>query len=455
MSGLFDRQVRRAYGDAPPTGAAWERLRAMVESAYVAADDHRRMVEHSLTVMSEELHQRNEELSRRVKSLREQASVLENLHDAALRVGPDGRIAECYAAASQLFGMATDDLVGRRLLDLARPVSPNDTEHEIRGALARTGRWHGDACFHRPDGSEGILAATLIVVPASHRARGHLLAVAEDVTERRRMDRQLQQAQKLDSIGQLAAGIAHEINTPAQYVTDNLQFLQDAFGTLRQACTAPLGDDAEAVADEIVPAIQQSLDGMQRIAAIVRGIKLFAHPGSGEKSAIDLNREIEATIAVSRNEWKYVADLEARLAPDLPMPPGYPGEIGSVVLNLIVNAAHAIADATQNGSTRRGNITVTTAVVDGHAEVRVTDDGGGIPAEIRSKVFDPFFTTKAVGKGTGQGLAICHRIVHEKHGGTIHFESVPGEGTTFIVRLPLAPATDTTTMGTAMEAEAA
>ncbi len=444
MHPLLQRQVRRAFGEAAPRGAEWERLIDVVSGAYLEADDQRRMVESSLRIMSDELHARNLELQVQLRAVAEQARVLENLHDAAIVLDHHGRVLECYAATFQLFGSGPEALVGRSLAELLRPADPGLTSAQVAAQLRRRGRWSGDTVFVRRDGVEGVLETTLLVFRRSGRTRRRVLAVARDVTERRQMDRQLLQSQKLDAIGQLAAGVAHEINTPAQYVADNLQYLEDAFGELASSCPeAHVADSALArITDEIPRAIAQSLEGMTRIADIVRGIKLFAHPGSGSKVPVDLNREVESTIAVTRNEWKYVADLDAELDPDLPFLPGFPGDIGHVVLNLIVNAAHAIGEKYGDGRDGRGHITVATRRAGAHAEIRVTDDGNGIPPAIQSRIFDPFFTTKAVGKGTGQGLALSQRIVHEKHGGTLLFESSPGRGTTFVVSLPLGPLDD-------------
>lgn len=284
----------------------------------------------------------------------------------------------------------------------------------------------------------------------------------EDVTERTRLQAQLLQAQKLESIGQLAAGIAHEINTPTQYIGDNNRFLQDAFRDLDGLLTevkrlAKLPDaagrcgalaqlaaraDLDYLLDEIPKAISQSLEGIDRVAGIVRAMKEFAHPGTPEKTPVDLNRAIQSTLTVARNEWKYVADLVTELDDHLPPVPCLPGEINQVVLNLVVNAAHAIGDVVSAGKFSKGQIRVATRADGDFVEIRVSDNGTGIPPEIHRKIFDPFFSTKGVGKGTGQGLAISHAVVVEKHGGTIAFETALGRGTTFIVRLPLQTGQD-------------
>jgi len=291
-------------------------------------------------------------------------------------------------------------------------------------------------------------------------------AVITDTTERKGLESQLLQSQKLEAIGQLAAGIAHEINTPAQYVGNNTQFIKGAFEdvlavieTLRgllakgKTCTLEAGDiaalqalmaerDIDYLTGEVPGAIAQTLEGVERISTIVRSVKQFAHPGLAVKAPADLNESMKSTATVSRNEWKYVAELDLDLDPALPFVVCMIGEINQVVLNLIINAAHAIADAKKLDPEREGRITLTTRHSPPWAEIRVRDTGTGIPAEVQAKIFDPFFTTKEVGRGTGQGLTISRSIVVEKHKGQLFFETTAGQGTTFVVRLPLEQTTE-------------
>ena len=297
-----------------------------------------------------------------------------------------------------------------------------------------------------------------------------IVGIIRDITDMKRAERdrsemeiQLRQAQKLEAIGQLAAGIAHEINTPAQYVSDNTRFLQDAFGDLLKTLETYNGllqSNREGIVDpslianveatiaeldlsylveEAPKALTQSLEGLDRISTIVRAMKEFSHPGGTEKQTIDLNHAIQNTITVCRNEWKYVAEISLDLDPTLPLVPCLPGDFNQVILNLVVNAAHAIADTMNNGEKRKGTIGISTRLDENWVEVRISDTGTGIPEQHRPKIFTPFFTTKGVGKGTGQGLAISHSVIVGKHGGTINFETEIGKGTSFIIRLPLHP----------------
>jgi signal transduction histidine kinase len=275
--------------------------------------------------------------------------------------------------------------------------------------------------------------------------------------DRQKMEVTLRHAQKLESVGQLAAGIAHEINTPTQFVNDNTKFLKDSFSDYQQLIeaydeilqkghTSPAGDeslenvhrlkhslDIDYLNEEIPLAIEQSLEGLQRIRKIVLAMKNFSHPGSDEKVLTDLNTAIETTLDVSRNEWKYVASISKQFDPDLPSVAVLPGELNQVFLNLIVNAAHAIEETGKE----QGEITIRTYVDGSYAVVEVSDDGCGIPTEIKERIFDPFFTTKEVGKGSGQGLAIVHSVVVEKHGGMMQVDSDNGKGSTFRIMLPL------------------
>lgn len=279
-----------------------------------------------------------------------------------------------------------------------------------------------------------------------------------DVSASRMMETELRAAQKLESLGRLSAGIAHEINTPVQFVSDSVHYIKEAFtsmadlvGVYRNATLGGLSANdreamasqarsADAMADtdyalENVPAaLDSALEGLGRIGTIVKSLKEFSHPDQMQKSAIDLNAAIRSTITIATNEYKHVAELRTDLG-DLGPVTCHGGEINQVILNLIVNAAHAIGDVVSR-TQQKGRITVKTWQEFGWVNVAVRDTGGGIPEDIREKIFDPFFTTKEVGRGTGQGLALARRIIVDKHGGDLLFETELGRGTEFILRLP-------------------
>jgi signal transduction histidine kinase len=306
------------------------------------------------------------------------------------------------------------------------------------------------------DQQRGALATAHV---ALHDANQQL---KREVEARALAELELRQAQKLESVGRLAAGIAHEINTPVQFVGDNLQFTKEAsadllalVGAYREAfraleagasitALAPGLAEAEArcdldyVIEHLPEALAQSETGIERITTIVRSVKDFAHPDRNEVKLVDLNAAVQSTLAIARFEYKDVADVVTELG-ELPPVACNGGEINQVILNLVVNAAHAIGDGVAAGRPR-GRIVVSTRYADGHTVVQIRDTGIGIPPEIHDRIFDPFFTTKEIGRGTGQGLAIAHAVVR-KHGGAISFASEVGVGTTFTIRLP-APGAD-------------
>jgi two-component system, NtrC family, sensor kinase len=283
--------------------------------------------------------------------------------------------------------------------------------------------------------------------------------IARDITEASRLQEELRIAQKLEAIGQLAAGIAHEINTPAQYVADNLTFFQEAFddlqpllralkeklgtqgGALEPEDVAELAElaeraDIDYLLEELPGAFQHAGAGIHQIRKIVLAMKDFSFPGE-DLDRVDLNKAIATTMTICRNEWKYHAEIETDLDPSLPEVMCVPAAINQVILNIVVNAAHAVADANEALGRSRGTITIRSRRVGGECQIEFEDSGTGIPDAVRERIFDPFFTTKKAGKGTGQGLAICHRIVVDGHGGTIRVDSKVGHGTTFTVRLPI------------------
>ncbi len=284
-----------------------------------------------------------------------------------------------------------------------------------------------------------------------------VIGVAADVTHVTTLEQQLAQATRLESIGQLAAGIAHEINTPVQYVSDNTRFMAETFGgvltALRSMEVLAAGEgpvaaelkttlaaiDLEFIAEEIPSALSQSLEGLGRVAQIVRAMKDFSHPGTG-RAAADLNRAVESTAQVSRNEWRYVATLDLDLSPDVGLVRCFEGELKQVLLNIVVNAAQAIAgERERTGGHILGSIEIRTERVDGGVRITVTDDGPGMPDDVKHRIFDPFFTTKPVGQGTGQGLSMAYAVIVQKHGGKLAVRSEPGAGSTFVIDLPDDP----------------
>ncbi len=381
----------------------------------------------------------------------------------SLLIGLDGedRVVLWNAQAEILLNCPSAAVIGRRLAEVDLPWEGERVADGIAASRADGDPVRIEDLFcARPGQDPRVLGLTVHPMAPGTDSPLALILMGADITERKQLEEQLAQAQKMEAIGHLAAGIAHEISTPAQFVGDNTQFLREAFGDLQQvlAVYAQLAEavrrdgareallkaldatiaeaDLEYLADEVPNAIAHILNGVERISKIVRSMKLFAHPGGEEKSPVDLNEAIESTIVITRNEWKYWAELTTAFDPGLPPVPCLRGEFNQVILNLITNAAHAIADAAKAGGEAKGRIHISTRACTGWAEIRIADTGTGIPEAIRHKVFDLFFTTKEEGRGSGQGLALAHAVIVEQLGGQLTFESLEGCGTTFILRLP-------------------
>lgn len=386
--------------------------------------------------------------------------LLATIPSLLIAVDLEERVTLWNAYAERTLGFAATDVLGNKLAECPLPWEWSRLDPAMNECLA-TGESRSveDLKYTTPTGQQGILGLGLHPIRVGRGLAGCLLFGA-DVTARKAMQSQLAHAQKLEAIGLLAAGIAHEINTPTQFVGDNTRFLKDAFGDImpllelittmanrawQGASTHDLLTQVEELAHradvpylvtEIPKAIEQSLTGLERVAKIVRAMKEFSHPGTEDMTYVDLNRALDSTITISRNEWKYVAEVETDFDEDLPPIPCIPGDLNQVFLNVIVNAAHAIRDVVGESREEKGRIRISTRRDGAWVEVRIADTGTGIPEDIQQRIFDPFFTTKEVGKGTGQGLALAHNIVTERHRGSIAVESVCGKGATFVIRLP-------------------
>ncbi len=289
----------------------------------------------------------------------------------------------------------------------------------------------------------------------------NFLAVKENITENIKMKNQLDLARKMEAIGQLAAGVAHEINTPMQFISDNTEFVANSFQSLSAALkemsekfyelldkeTAQKVNNAieeikekydwNFILEEIPAALEQSNEGIERVTKIIKTLKDFSHPSLDAKSRADINKAINDTVLISRNAWKYVAEMETNLSKEIPPVNCYVDKLNQAILNIIVNAAQAIEEKFGKNNSEKGLIKVETYKEDNFAVIKISDNGIGIPKENLDKIFDPFFTTKEVGKGTGQGLALVHDIIVNKHKGEIYVESEPKVGTVFTIKIPI------------------
>ena len=402
-----------------------------------------------------------------LKQVNYQNSMMLNwVNGAVITVDREGRVIQANKAALMALGWTEAEFIGRHQHDTIHHSQEDGSEYPYdfcpEFAAIEDGSSHhvnGDVFWHK-DGTS--FSADFIVCPTrndNNEITGAVMTF-RNLTEQRLQEAKRIQSMKLESIGELAAGIAHEINTPIQFIGSNISFLRDSFADLLQVIKAygRLRDELRGSAryDEIIKdiinieetadiayleeeapkAFAQTIDGVARVTKLVLGLKGFAHSGAGENmSEVDINEIITNSLIVCHNAYKYVAELATEFG-DLPTIKVFPGDIGQVIINMVINAAHAIAEQKEKTGAM-GAIKIRTSHDNSMVVIAISDNGGGIPENIRQRVFDPFFTTKKVGQGSGQGLAICRTLIHDKHRGEISFESTAGKGTTFYIRLPL------------------
>jgi PAS domain S-box-containing protein len=403
------------------------------------------------------------ESERELKRINEELDLLiSSLSSIIIGVSVKDRITHWNPFAEKVFDIKAEDIIGKQFAESGIKWNWKEVYEAIGNSVILEKSIRIDELrFEKSDGGSGILGLNINPLKRGGDIMEGFLILGRDITENKIIETQLLQTNKLEAIGQLAAGVAHEINSPLQYVGDNLRFLSKSFNgltgmleiikkisggvddhdfcrhSMKQADELSLKIKLPFLLEEMPKALEQSLDGVNRVSKIVQSMKAFSHPGTGAKMPANINKSIENTVTISRNEWKYDCELELILDPELPDVPCFESEFNQVILNLIVNAADAVHEAKLKDDNMAGLIRIFTTRDNGYVVIRVEDNGSGIPERIKKRIFDPFFTTKDVGKGTGQGLPISHSIIVEKHGGMLYFESEAGHGTTFYIKLPL------------------
>jgi PAS domain S-box-containing protein len=384
------------------------------------------------------------------------------INESLVVIDSKGKIKLVNEATCLMFGFESEELVGSTL-DVLLDDNVRWEDKMLVEEIIRDGSI--------PQTEIRMYSKNKVTIPASISGSvvlqggrfGGIIYLIYDLSNRKALEKGLVQARKLEAIGQLAAGIAHEINTPLQYIGDNTEFvnistqdlikvISDTDGFIKKLNNKEMSleeftenvqkvkeeADIEYLFDEIPKAMEQSKEGVSHVVNIVKSLKTFSHPGSKDRQLVDVNKMLDNVITVSRSEWKYVADISTQFDDNLELVPCLARELNQVFLNLIVNAAHAIEEHNekQGSSESKGEILISTHSNKEVVEIRIKDSGGGIPKDVQPRIFDPFFTTKDVGKGTGQGLALAHKVITEQHEGKLDFETEPGQ-TTFIITLPL------------------
>ena len=423
-------------------------------------------VTEALALAAERFHA-EQQLREREDYLR---SIVSYLVDGLVTVDDQLRIVSFNPAAEKIFGYTATEVSGQSV-NLLVPPDENKSEHQLFRIALAEGENHRDngqqmaEVFGQRKGGE-IFPMDLAVGVFDHAEARQVFGLVRDITSRINDQRRLSQGQKMEAIGQLASGVAHEINTPLQYVASNLSFVGEGLSELeallvglmqladsvkggkdmppdlRNLLNLASDTDLEFVHERLPQAIEDAVVGTERVSEIVQALREAAHPGTGEKVSSNITNILHNAAIVSRNSWKYHAELLEDYDETCPLVPVFVGELSQAFINLIVNAADAVEEEIERAEPKghaRGQIRLASRKIDDCVEVQISDTGGGVPPEVASKIFDYFFTTKAPGKGTGQGLAIAYDVIVNKHGGELSFESIPQRGTTFTVRLPIHP----------------
>ncbi len=458
MHSLLARQLLRYFKGSPPDVPGFAAFTQAIGDAYRASDDDLALLEHSLALASREVEERYRTLQRdvaeRERAQSERDAFFRASPDMLTIIGDDLRIVLANPGWTQVLGYDPAALVGASFLDT---VHPDDVARVVdrTSGLSRT---EGERATvsnlefrQRTTGGDWrTISARATLDPDRHR----FFAVGRDVTMERAMARELEQTHRLEAVGQLAAGMAHEINTPIQYIGDNLQFAAEGFGGLlgylgaienllsskqraALAESARVGD-VDYVREELPRSLGEAREGVRRVAELVKALKEFSHPDLAEKEYANVNSALERAVVMARGELRHVAQVDTDFG-ELPPLCCHIGSLSQVFLNLLVNAAHAVEERTQKQGVPMADQRVrveTKAEVD-EIVIRISDTGCGIPKSIQDRIYEPFFTTKPLGKGSGQGLPLVRNVIMGKHGGRIELETEVNVGTTFTLRLPL------------------
>jgi PAS domain S-box-containing protein len=355
------------------------------------------------------------------------------------------RFTACNYLVANRMGTTPDQLVGKTDFDFF-PREMAEKFYNDEQALIRSGEPLinlEEVAFDKTRGMNRVILTSKVPLRDEQGNLTGIVGTGFDITDRKAADERLASLERHESIGRLAAGVAHEINTPIQYLKDSVSFVQDGVQELFEYIDAlhaelpprEADENVEELRKEMPPALKLMADGLKRIAEIVRSMKDFSQVDKDEVGQFDLNRSVQSTLVVARSQYKDVADVETELN-DLPPVTCNGGQINQVLLGLIVNAADAIGEKNK-GTGERGKITVRSRTDGEYVVLEIEDTGGGIPEEIRERVFDHFFTTKEVGRGTGQGLSVARKVIINGHNGSLDFVSEVGKGTTFVMRLPV------------------
>lgn len=443
-----------------------QQLQEANETLELRVEERTKELETALASLKVETIQRQQDAELLATLNTELNQILNTTATAILVISPDLTVQRANSTFYEMFQYGQEEVLGKKCYQCFLEAPPLEEQNAVHLALEQGIPFQKETIRKSKDGKD--IHCLLTIAPFLD-VNSRIVGVIEDLRdisdriasekEKEKLQIQLLKVSKLESVGQLSAGISHEINTPVQFISNNIDFIGDAFNDIQEImkkvhallaslpATISEGDtckdliqnleeaDWNYLATEIPVSLGQTKDGLKRVSSIVQAMKEFSHPRSKERVLSDLNSIIKNTLTISQNEWKYAAEITTDFDESLIDIPCHTEELGQVFLNVLLNATQAIEASSKQGE--KGSIAIKTSREAGYAVVRIHDSGGGMTEEIINRAFDPFFTTKEVGRGSGQGLAIAHDVVVNKHQGLIEIESSPGKGTTFIISLPL------------------
>ena len=442
---------------------------AKLADAKQSLEKHKALLERTVEERTISLRRSNRELKEQVRQKdrvqhqqRQLITAIESTVDSIIITDAEGEIQYVNPAFEKLTGYGKDEVRGKTPRLLKSGQHDEQFYVQLWQSLKSGKTWSGEFCNMKKDGSIYKEAATISPVHDENGRIVNFVAVKRDITQDVRLQEQFRRSQKMESIGTLAAGVAHEVNTPLQYVLSNTLFLQEAFADLNRLVDLtkkiisrdqPTADsaisiesgrkiaediDLEYLMGEIPRAIDQNLEGLEKVSSIVKALKDFSSPGTKIKENEDLRKLIDTTLAVSKSYWGTVASMKFICPESFPLVPLYVSEFRQVLLDMMINAVDAVVEKFGNESHQKGRITLSLAAKDTTVELRLSDNGSGISKSHLNQIFDPFFTTKPLGKGRGNALSMAYSVISEMHSGSITVDSEPGRGTEFLIRLPLS-----------------
>ena len=409
-----------------------------------------------LEQINKDLKEKERELQQKEETFR---TIFETSNDGILII-QDDRIYDSNKKAQTMFGINKEQLIGLSIEDLSTENQPDGKKSKIQWIfilhrVLEQGHLVFEWLCKRNNGSPFYVEISLNTLRIKDIK--YIQAIIRDIDKRKKLEKELQNTQRLEAIGQLTAGIAHEINSPIHYISDNMAFIDNELTTIMPVAKEILkiqkkknvtkndinklkeklaNIDIEFLSKELTKAVNENKKGLSEVSEMISAMKIYAHADNAHKLPIDINKTVNSIITVCKSEWKYITDIKTTFDPSMPIISCFVNDLQQAIMNIIINAVHAIEEQNEKIKRTKGQILIHTHLESDSILISIKDNGIGIPKKTYDKVFDPFFTTKQATQELGQGLAQAYTTIVDKHEGSLTFESEYGRGSTFFIRLP-------------------